>query len=94
MEPSPERKVYLYCTCTYTFNGAPLPAVRPQVLSIQKLSIDDKIRINGYSWMRDAGFIWLSVDEFQRLYGKDWKILVGKYSQDWLKRLISPVAGD
>jgi len=94
MEPSPERKVYIYCTCSYTFDGAPLPSVRPQVLSIQKMSISDKVRLNGYRWMRVAGFIWLSPDEFQRLYGSDWKDLVGQYSLDWLRRLISPVASD
>jgi len=94
MEPTPERSVYIFCTCSYTTDGKVLASVRPQVISIQKLSITDKIQINGYRWMHDGGFIWLSIEEFIHIYDRDWEVMVANYSFDWLKRIKSLVASD
>jgi len=84
-------EICIFCTCCYTTDGKPLPFSNPQVLSIQQLAISVKIQTNRYRWMRDAGFIWLSVDEFRRVYDKDWKDLIGKYSQHLLRKIVNLV---
>lgn len=53
------------------------------VVSIQEMTLQSKLVTNGYSWMRKAGLLWHSVDEFKRDYGDIGEGMVKAYSRKW-----------
>jgi len=87
MEPTTERKLFILTTCKYVMDKRVVASVRPQIVSIQHMFLQDKIKVNGYSWLRDANLIWLDLPTFIEMYPENWKVLIGQYSQDWLNRI-------
>jgi hypothetical protein len=69
METTPQRLVFIFCTVTYTTNGSVLRGSRPMVLSVQQMTLNQKVITNGYKWMMKAGFAWLSPEDFLSVYG-------------------------
>jgi hypothetical protein len=83
METTPQRPVFIFCTVTYTTDGSILRGSRPMVLSVQQMTLNQKVITNGYKWIMKAGFAWLSPEDFLSIYGDHALPEMRRYSPRW-----------